>query len=414
MMKQESVVDRFLRYISIDTCSDDHSESQPSTQKQWNLLRLLEQELKALNVPEVSLDEFGYLMAYIPSNGPQTPGLGFIAHVDTSPDMSGENIKPQIIENYDGKDIVLNKEKQIILSPEDFPELLWYKGQTLITTDGTTLLGADDKAGIAEIMTAVAYIMEHPEIKHGPVRIGFTPDEEIGKGVCHFDVKKFDCPYAYTIDGGALGELEFENFNAASTKLSIQGQNVHPGYAKNKMINALQVGMEFNQLLPSVQRPEHTEGYEGYYHMIRTEGTVENAVFEYIIRDHNRDRFEKKKLFFQECVDFMNKKYGKEIIRLEIKDQYYNMREQIIPHYHLIEKAMEAMTMAGITPIIRPIRGGTDGAQLSFMNLPCPNLFAGGHNFHGKFEFIPIESMHKATEVILNIIRLYTSQTLKK
>ncbi len=407
------VTERFLRYIAINTKSDENSATQPSTPEQWNLLRLLEKELRDLGVPEVTLDEHGYLMAGIPSNVPHDlPGLGFIAHVDTSPDFPGENVKAQIIENYQGQDIPLKGIPGLVLSPENFPELLRYKGNTLITTDGTTLLGADDKAGIAEIMTTVAHLMEHPEIKHGPLHIAFTPDEEIGRGVRHFDVAKFKAEYAYTLDGGGIGELEYENFNAASARIHFQGRNVHPGYAKNKMINALLLGMEFNGLLPHGQRPEHSEGYEGFFHLIKSEGTVETAILQYIIRDHDQARFEQRKQFIRECADFMNQKYNMSCVSVQIEDQYYNMKEKVEPHFHLVEKAILAMKMEGIEPLITPIRGGTDGAQLSFMNLPCPNLFAGGHNFHGKFEFIPAESMQKAVDVILRLISLYSeSQT---
>ncbi len=406
----ESVKDKFLRYIAIDTASDPDSDTQPSSSKQYGLLNLLVTELKAMGISNASVDEFGYVMASIPANfdaGKNIPKIGFIAHVDTAPDASGENVKPQFVNNYDGTDIVINKEKNFVLAVKDFPELLLYKGQTLITTDGNTLLGADDKAGVAEIMAAAEYIMTHPEFKHGEIKIGFTPDEEIGRGVDKFDVKRFGADYAYTLDGGQIGELEYENFNAAGAKVYIQGRNVHPGYAKNKMINAINLASEFNALLPVDQRPEFTQDYEGFFHIVRFDGTIEQAMIQYIIRDHDMAKFEEKKNLIEECVTFMNMKYGPGIFRLELKDQYYNMRKEVEPHYHIVEKAIEAMKMSDVTPIIKPIRGGTDGARLSFMGLPCPNIFAGGHNFHGKFEFVPVESMNKATEVIINLISLY-------
>ena len=403
----EKILDRFLRYVSVDTQADPESDSQPSAAKELNLLKMLCDELNAMGV-EATLDEYGYVMASIPSNcGKDVPAVGFIAHADTAPDAPGANVKPQIIENYDGGDIPLKGVPGLSLKPSDFPELSQYKGQTIITTDGTTLLGADDKAGIAEIMTAVQYIVENPDFKHGDIRIGFTPDEEIGRGVVKFDVEKFGAKYAYTLDGGQVGELEYENFNAAGATIHIQGRNVHPGTAKGKMKNATLIGMEFNSLLPIEQRPEYTEGYEGFYHLISFKGEVETATFSYIIRDHNMALYENKKAYMQKCVDFINEKYGEGTATLEMKHQYYNMRQQVEPHYHIVEKAMKAMEMEGITPKIQPIRGGTDGANLSFMGLPCPNIFAGGHNFHGKMEYVPLESMEKASRVILNIISLY-------
>jgi tripeptide aminopeptidase len=406
----EKILDRFLRYVSVDTQSNEESETQPSAAKEWDLLKMLRDELQTLGV-EVTLDEYGYVMASIPSNiEADVPAVGFIAHVDTAPDASGANVKPQIIENYDGGAIDLKGVPGLQLKPEEFPEMLHFVGQTLITTDGTTLLGADDKAGVAEIMQAVQYMVEHPEFKHGPVKIGFTPDEEIGRGVVKFDVKRFGAQYAYTMDGGEIGELEFENFNAASAKVHIQGSNVHPGSAKGKMRNAIHIGEEFDALLPVDQRPEYTEGYEGFFHIISFKGTVEEADFAYIIRDHSRAKFEKKKEFIEKAAAFINEKYGAGTVTLTVKDQYYNMREQVEPHYHIIEKAVKAMEMAGVKPKIQPIRGGTDGANLSFKGLPCPNIFAGGLNFHGKMEFVPLESMEKAYEVILNIISLFTSQ----
>lgn len=403
----EQLIDRFLRYVSVDTQSNPESESQPSAAKELNLLKMLKDELEAMGV-EAELDEYGYVMATIPSNcGKDVPAVGFIAHVDTAPDASGKDIKPQIIKNYDGGDIALKGVEGLYLKVEDFPEMKDYEGQTLITTDGTTLLGADDKAGVAEIMDAVQYIIEHPELKHGKICIGFTPDEEIGRGVVKFDVEKFGADYAYTMDGGAVGELEYENFNAASASVKIQGSNLHPGYAKGKMKNAILIGMELNSLLPVEQRPEYTCGYEGFFHIIGFNGSVEEANFSYIIRDHDMDLYEKRKQTMQECVDFINRKYGEGTASVEIKHQYYNMRKMVEPHYHIIEKAVKAMEMEGIKPRIQPIRGGTDGANLSFKGLPCPNIFAGGHNFHGKLEFVPLESMIKASKVILNIISLF-------
>ncbi|MBQ9193571.1 MAG: peptidase T [Bacteroidales bacterium] len=403
----EKLLDRFLRYVAVDTQSNEDSESQPSTAKQLNLLRMLCAELNAMGV-EATLDEYGYVMGAIPSNvDKEVPALGFIAHVDTAPDASGADVKPQIIEGYDGGEIPLRGMPGLSLKPSEFPELLHFVGQTLITTDGTTLLGADDKAGVAEIMDAVQYIMAHPEFKHGPIKIGFTPDEEIGRGVVKFDVERFGADYAYTMDGGEIGELEFENFNAASAKIHIQGRNVHPGSAKGKMKNALHIGQEFCALLPVDQRPEYTEGYEGFFHLISFKGTVEEADFAYIIRDHDRAKFEAKKKLIADCADFINAKYGAGTVSLTVRDQYYNMREQVEPHYFIVEKAVKAMEMAGVPVKIQPIRGGTDGANLSFKGLPCPNIFAGGLNFHGKMEFVPLESMFAATKVILNIVTLF-------
>lgn len=403
----EKILDRFLRYVAIDTQSDENSESQPSAAKELDLLKLLCKELNDMGV-EATLDEYGYVMGTLPSNiDKKVPAIGFIAHVDTSPDASGANVKPQIIENYDGSDIALKGVPGLYLKPSEFPELLAHKGETIITTDGTTLLGADDKAGVAEIMNAVQYMVEHPEFKHGDIKIGFTPDEEIGRGVVKFDVKRFGADYAYTMDGGEIGELEFENFNAASAKIHIQGRNVHPGYAKDKMKNAILIGMEFNDLLPIGQRPELTEGYDGFFHIISFKGSVEEADFGYIIRDHDRKKFEEKKELIEHCVKFINVKYGEGTATLEVKDQYYNMREQVEPYYFIVETAVKAMEMAGVKPKIQPIRGGTDGANLSFKGLPCPNIFAGGMNFHGKMEFAPLENIEKASEVVLNIIKLY-------
>ena len=399
--------DRFLKYVSFDTQSDEMSETFPSTEKQKVLLKYLVEEMKSLGLTEVEMDEHSYAMGTIPATPgyEDRPAIGFIAHVDTSPDMSGANIKPQIIENYDGKDIRLNE--NLMMTVKDFPELSAFKGHTLITTDGTTLLGADDKAGVAEIMTAAEYLMAHPEIKHGKIRIGFTPDEEVGRGVDYFNVEKFGAKFAYTIDGGFEGELEYENFNAASDKVAIQGRNVHPGYAKDKMINALQVAAEVNSLLPAWERPEHTDGYEGFYHLVGLNGSVENAEISYIIRDHIRDKFEAKKQFMMKVVELLTQKYGEGVLTLTLKDQYYNMREMVEPHPEVIDKAFKAMEQAGVTPIVRPIRGGTDGARLSYMGLPCPNLFTGGMNFHGKFEYCSLDTMRRAQQTILNLIQLW-------
>jgi tripeptide aminopeptidase len=408
-MMKNILLEKFLRYINIDTQADPTSKTFPSTQKQFDLARLLLDELIEMGLKDAHLDEKGYVMATLPSNiEKEVPVIGFLAHMDTAPDMSGKNIKPQIIENYNGQDIELNV--NLYLKTEDFPELENYKGQTLITTDGTTLLGADNKAGIAGIMTAVEHLLNNPYIKHGEIKVGFTPDEEIGKGVDFFDVKKFGAQYAYTIDGGQLGELEFENFNAAYAKIIVQGRNVHPGMSKNKMINSMLVGNEFNDMLPVFERPEYTDHYEGFFHLIKVDGTVEKSALQYIIRDHDRSKFEKRKHLFQQTADFINLKYGTGTITVELKDQYYNMREKIEPVYHIVEIAEQAMNELGIKPIIKPIRGGTDGARLSYMGLPCPNIFAGGHNFHGKYEFIPLESMEKATHVIIKIAQLYAQK----
>lgn len=402
-----NLVERFLRYVSVDTQSNEDSQTQPSTMKQLNLLSMLRDELLAMGV-EATLDEYGYVMAKIPSNvDAHVPAVGFISHVDTSPDASGADIKPQIIHDYDGSAIALKGVDGLYLDPMDFPELLRHKGEDLITTDGTTLLGADDKAGVAEIMNAVEYIMTHPEFKHGPICIGFTPDEEIGRGVAKFDVARFGADYAYTMDGGEVGELEFENFNAAAATVTIQGRNVHPGYAKGKMKNAILIGMELNSLLPIEQRPEYTSDYEGFFHIISYKGTVENCTFSYILREHDLDKHEAQKEELRRCVDFINAKYGEGTASVEIRHQYYNMRKQVEPHYHIVEKAIKAMEMEGIKPKVQPIRGGTDGANLSFMGLPCPNIFAGGLNFHGKFEWVSIQSMEKASKVVLNIISLF-------
>ena len=402
----EKLLDKFLRYVAVETTSDEESETQPSAARELDLLRMLRDELQQMGI-KAELDEYGYVMATIPANTrKKIPTIGFIAHVDTAPDASGKNIKPQIIPNWDGKDIVLNKKKNIVLSTAEFPEMLQYKGQTMITTDGTTLLGADDKAGVAEIMYAAQYMMEHPDFKHGEIKIGFTPDEEIGRGVVKFDVKKFGAQYAYTMDGGEIGELEYENFNAAGAKIHIQGSNIHPGYGKDKMVNSMLIAMELDAMLPEEQRPRYTQGYEGFFHLTSINGTVEETTMSYIIRDHDRTKFEEKKALMTSIVKYLNQKYGK-IIKLELKHQYYNMRQEVEPHFFIVEKAIKAMEMAGVKPKVQPIRGGTDGANLSFMGLPCPNIFAGGHNFHGKLEYVPLESMEKASEVILNIIKLF-------
>lgn len=404
----ESVIDRFIRYIKIDTESARKSEIFPSTKKQLNLAKLLEAELKGLGLDDASTDEYGYVTATLHGNIEQkdVPVVGFLAHMDTSPDLSGEDVRPQFLENYDGGEVILNEEKGIVMSPEEFPDLKKYIGKTLITTDGTTLLGADDKAGIAEIMTAVENLLAHPEVKHGTIKIGFTPDEEVGSGVDHFDVEKFGADFAYTVDGGEIGEVQYENFNAAGAEISIQGRNVHPGKSKLKMRNALLIGMEFNELLPVFERPEYTEQYEGFYHLYQYGGTVEQASMTYIIRDHDREKFEAKKEMVLKAADFINAKYGDEIITVKIEDQYYNMREKVEPHPEIMDIAIQAVEAVGITPKIEPIRGGTDGSRLSYMGLPTPNLFTGGHYFHGKYEFIPVFAMEKAVEVLVKIVEL--------
>lgn len=402
------LIERFIRYVKIDTQSDHNSASTPSTAKQFDLARRLVDELREIGLQDVTLDENCYIMATLPANiDKDVPTIGLVAHMDTSPDTSGANVNPQFVENYDGGDILLNKEKNVLLSVRDFPELKQYAGQTLITTDGTTLLGADDKAGVAEIVTAVEYLAAHPEIKHGRIRVGFTPDEEVGRGADLFDVKKFDADFAYTVDGGDLGQLEYENFNAAGAQVLIQGRNVHPGSAKDKMINAVLVGMEFNALLPVNERPEFTDGYEGFFHIMQFEATVEEAQMRYIIRDHDREKFEAKKQLMAQAADFMNAKYGRKVVDLKIRDQYFNMKELILPVMHTVETARKAMLELEIEPLIHPIRGGTDGARLSYMGLPTPNIFTGGHNFHGKYEYIPVESMEKAVQVILKIVQSY-------
>lgn len=401
-----TVTERFLSYVAFDTQSDELTNMTPSTPGQMIFARFLKERLEEMGLEEVTLDDNGYLMATLPANGCEdAPVIGFIAHLDTSPDMSGKHVKPRIVNNYDGKDIVLNQEKKIVLSPVEFPELLNYLGQDLIVTDGTTLLGADDKAGIAEIITAVAYLQSHREIKHGKIRIAFNPDEEIGQGAHKFDVARFGAEFAYTMDGGAVGELEYENFNAASAKVTILGRNVHPGTAKHKMVNSMRVATQFIVMLPRWETPEHTEGYEGFYHLVGIEGTVEKTVLSYILRDHDRARFESRKREMEHLVRKTNSEYPG-CASVEIKDQYYNMREKIEPVMYIVELAEKAMREAGVEPKVQPIRGGTDGAQLSFKGLPCPNIFAGGENFHGRYEFVAIQSMEKATDVIVNICRL--------
>ena len=405
-----TVVDRFLKYVKFDTESSTETGTTPSTPGQMVLARELEKELHEMGLEDISLDEKGYIMATLPANtDKEVPTIGFVAHMDTSPDLTGKDVNPHIVKNYDGKDIILNKDLNIVLSPNDFPEMQDYVGQDLIVTDGKTLLGADDKAGIAEILTAIKYLKDHPEIKHGKIRIGFTPDEEIGAGADYFDVEKFGCEWAYTMDGGPIGELEYENFNAAGVKINIQGRSVHPGYAKDKMVNALVVANKLVSLLPSNERPEHTTGYEGFYHLTNISGTVDAATVGYIIRDHDREIFEKRKQIMLDTIAFINKLYP-DSTTVEIKDQYYNMREKVEPVKHVVDLAFEAMSAVGVTPIVKPIRGGTDGARLSFMGLPCPNIFAGGHNFHGRYEFVPIQSMEKAVQVIVKIAELVTSK----
>ena len=402
-----TLVERFLKYVSFDTQSSEETGTTPSTPGQMVFAKYLKEELEALGLEEVTLDDNGYLFATLPANtDKEVPVVGFIAHMDTSPDMSGKDVSPRTVQDYDGGDIVLCAEENIVLSPAQFPELLEHKGEDLIVTDGRTLLGADDKAGIAEIVSAVVYLQQHPEIKHGKIRIGFNPDEEIGLGAHKFDVEKFACDWAYTMDGGEVGELEFENFNAASAKLTFKGRNVHPGYAKNKMINSLRVANRFMSLLPDSETPEHTEGYEGFYHLVGVNGDVEQTTVSYIIRDHDRARFEARKAEMQRLADLINAEHGEQVAVLELKDQYYNMREQIEPVMHVIDIAFQAMKEAGVEPRVKAIRGGTDGAQLSFKGLPCPNVFAGGLNFHGRYEFVPIQSMEKAMRVVVKIAEL--------
>ena len=403
-MNKDHIIKRFISYVTIDTESDPNNPDFPSSDNQWNLANLLVKELKDIGMSDITLDKHCYVMATLPSNlDYDVPTIGFVSHIDTTPDYTGANIKPKIHHEYDGKDIVLNKNENIVLSPSYFDDLLQYKGQTIITTDGTTLLGADDKAGITEIVSAMEYLINHPEIKHGKIRICFTPDEEVGKGAHKFDVKKFGADWAYTMDGSQIGELEYENFNAASAKITINGKIVHPGYAKGKMINSMSIAGDFILRLPSKEVPESTEGYEGFFHLHQFKGNVEQSILQYIIRDHDTDLFNNRKQFMIDLVARMNSELGNNAIELDIKDQYYNMKEKVIPVMHIVDIAEEVMQDIGITPLIKPIRGGTDGSQLSFMGLPCPNIFAGGHNFHGRYEYVPVESMIKATEVIIGI-----------
>ncbi len=407
----QHIIDRFIGYVKIDTQSDPTSKTTPSTEKQWILADLLVDELTRIGMREVTIDDNGYIMATLPSTiEGDAPVIGFISHYDTSPDFSGTGVNPQIIANYDGGDIVLNAEEKIVLSPSYFEDLLLYKGQTLITTDGTTLLGADDKAGITEIVTAMEYLLQHPEIRHGKIRIGFTPDEEIGRGAHKFDVAQFGADWAYTMDGSQVGELEYENFNAASAKIEIKGKSVHPGYAKGKMVNAVSIANEFMWILPIEETPQHTSGREGFFHIHHMEGTIEHAEFELIIRDHDLEQFEKRKQLLVDITQKLNDLHGN-CIRIDLEDQYFNMREKVEPVFHIVEVAKSAMEAVGIAPIIKPIRGGTDGSQLSFMGLPCPNIFAGGHNFHGKYEYVPVESMQKAVEVIVKICELVATMS---
>lgn len=414
----QHIIDRFISYVTIDTESDPNSNTTPSTAKQWDLANKLVEELKAIGLQDVTIDDKSYIQATLPSNlDYDVPTIGFVAHFDTTPDFTGANVNPQIVKNYDGGDIILNKEKNIVLSPSYFEDLLLYKGQTLITTDGTTLLGADDKAGVTEIVTAMEYLIKNPQIKHGTLKVGFTPDEEIGRGADFFDVEKFGCEWAYTMDGSQIGELEYENFNAAGVKLKFKGKSVHPGYAKGKMINSMLLATKYISKLPKDEVPERTKGYEGFFHVVHLDGSIEETNVQLIIRDHDRKKFEKRKKFVQKIADKFNKKYAKQfgadIVEIEVKDQYYNMREKVEPVKHIVDLAEQAMKDLDIKPIIRPIRGGTDGSRLSFMGLPCPNIFAGGHNFHGKYEYVPVESMQKAIDVIVRIAEL-TAEKYKK
>ena len=407
MLDRKKILNRFLSYVKIDTESDPNSTTTPSTEKQWTLARLLAEELKRIGLVDVSIDEHAYVMGTLPSNvAHDVPAIGFISHFDTSPDFTAAKVSPQVIENYDGKAIVLNAEQNIILSPDYFEDLLLYKGQTLITTDGTSLLGADDKAGVCEIVSAMEYLVQHPEIKHGPIKVGFTPDEEIGRGAHKFDVNKFGAQWAYTMDGSQIGELEYENFNAASAEVRIHGKIVHPGYAKGKMVNSMYYAQKFIDSLPKNETPEQTEGYEGFYHLHHMEGKVEKTILKYIIRDHDYTLFEARKTTVKQLVEAFDRKYDKATFEVEIKDQYFNMKEKVLPVMHSVEIAERAMRSLGIEPLIKPIRGGTDGSQLSYMGLPCPNIFAGGHNFHGRYEYVPLESILSATKVICKIAEL--------
>ncbi|AEP00561.1 peptidase T [Heyndrickxia coagulans 36D1] len=411
-MMKEALMKRFTTYVKVDTQSNEDSETCPSTDGQWTLLRMLRDELESIGMEEVHLDENGYLFATLPSNtDKEVPVIGFLAHVDTATDFTGKNVNPQIVENYDGKAIVLNKEQGVVLSPDEYPNLKNYIGQTLITTDGTTLLGADDKAGVAEIVTAMDYLLKHPEIKHGKIRVAFTPDEEIGRGPHKFDVKAFGADFAYTMDGGPLGELEYETFNAASAKITVRGNNIHPGSAKGKMVHSAKIAMELHSLLPEDEVPERTEGYEGFYHLLSIHGDVEQTKLYYIIRDHDREKFEAKKANLQSIVNRLKEKYGEENITLELADQYYNMKEKIEPVKEIVDIAHDAMKSLGIEPVISPVRGGTDGSQLSYMGLPTPNIFAGGENMHGKYEYVSVETMEKAVQVIVEIAKRFEART---
>ena len=407
MLDKQHILKRFLSYVKIDTESDPNSDTTPSTEKQWKLANKLAKELEAIGLSDVSIDDNAYVMATLPSNVKHdVPAIGFISHFDTSPDFTAANVNPQIVENYDGKDIVLNAEENIVLSPNYFDDLLLYKGQTLITTDGTTLLGADDKAGVCEIVSAMEYLVKHPEIKHGPIKVGFTPDEEIGRGAHKFDVAKFGAEWAYTMDGSQIGELEYENFNAASAKVTVHGKIVHPGYAKGKMINSMYYAQKFIEGLPKNETPETTQGYEGFFHLHNIQGKVEKTVLNYIIRDHDLKQFKNRKETVTALVNDLNKRFDKVRFEIEIKDQYFNMKEKVTPMMHIVDIAEAAMKALDIKPLIKPIRGGTDGSQLSYMGLPCPNIFAGGHNFHGRYEYVPLESILSATEVICKIAAL--------
>ena len=414
MINQAHIIKRFISYVTIDTESDPNSDTTPSTVKQWDLAHKLVEELKTIGMSDVSIDDNAYIMATLPSNVDyDVPVIGFVSHFDTTPDFTGANVNPQIIENYDGKAIVLNANDNIILSPDYFEDLLLYKGQTLITTDGTTLLGADDKAGITEIVSAMEYLINHPEIKHGTIKVGFTPDEEIGRGAHKFDVEKFGADWAYTMDGSQIGELEYENFNAAGATVTIKGKIVHPGYAKGKLVNSMYIATEFINSLPRMETPEHTEGYQGFFHLHNITGKVEETVLQYIIRDHDMDHFQARKEVMRTLSKTINEHYDREVISIDINDQYFNMKEKVVPVMHIVDIAEEAMIALGIKPLIKPIRGGTDGSQLSFMGLPCPNIFAGGHNFHGRYEYVPVESMIKATEVICKIVELTAVKGVK-
>nr|WP_321236797.1 peptidase T [uncultured Psychroserpens sp.] len=413
MISKEHIIKRFISYVTVDTESDPESDTTPSTAKQWDLAHALAKELIAIGMKDVTIDPNAYIMATLPSNvDHEVPTIGFVSHFDTSPDFTGANVKPRVIEDYDGKDIALNAEHNIILSPDYFEDLLLYKGQTLIVTDGTTLLGADDKAGITEIVSAMEYLINHPEIKHGDIRVGFTPDEEIGRGAHKFDVEKFGADWAYTMDGSQIGELEYENFNAAGAKVTVKGKIVHPGYAKGKMVNSMYIATEFINSLPRMETPEHTEGYQGFFHLYSIEGKVEETVLQYIIRDHDMAHFEARKEVMQKLTNEINAQYEREVITIDIKDQYFNMKEKVVPVMHIVDIAEEAMKQLDIEPLIKPIRGGTDGSQLSYMGLPCPNIFAGGHNFHGRYEYVPVESMIKATEVICKIAELTAKKAM--